>query len=156
MVNRVVSLSVLLCVVVVLIWGVFSPDNPLFLFISSNKWLSIARLIIVGSAVFVSLSDFMSNRKFNRIAYLFGMSLIALGGSILFFTQIQNIILDYLKPLDLLLLVEAGVILASASLAPASSPMLKSRQWGLLLTGFFRRQLRSTVLTASSSSRNRA
>jgi hypothetical protein len=125
MINRIVSLLVLLCVVVVLIWGVLSPSNSLFFFISSNKWLSITRLLVAGFLVWLCFRDMIYRPKHIRLAYKAGLATMGLGMFLFMLTQVQmSMLVDYLKPLDLLLLIEAGVILTSISLsaAPASSP----------------------------------
>ncbi|HEY1248101.1 MAG TPA: hypothetical protein VGE97_03855 [Nitrososphaera sp.] len=133
MINRIVSVSVLLCVVVVLIWGVLSPDNPLFFFISSNKWLSISRLFLAGAVVFVTYTGVIRSHDLKRLACRCGLGLMALGTFLFLLTQLQPYLFDYFKPLDLLLLVEAGVILTSASLAPASTPVPQISQLRLPL-----------------------
>jgi hypothetical protein len=130
MINRIVSLLVLLCVVAVLIWGVLGPSNPLFFFISSNKWLSIVRLLVAGSLVWVSFGSVVNTAELKRTAYRGGLVLMGLGTLLFLLTQVQTALFDYLKPLDLLLLVEAGVIYSSVSLAakPATKAKKKSRK----------------------------
>jgi hypothetical protein len=133
MVNRVVSLSVLLCVVAVLIWGTLSPSYPLFLFISPDKWLSIARLLFASFMVLASFTSVFNSSELRKITYRMGMGMIGLGAFLLLLTQVQASLFDYFKPLDLLLLVEAGVILSSTSLAPASDTKKPARQLSLSL-----------------------
>jgi hypothetical protein len=134
MTNKIVSLSVFLCVVAVLVWGSLSPSYTLFYFISSDKWLSIARLLLAGSLVWVSFGGVVSTKELKDIGLKAGLILMSVGAFLLLLTQFQGGLFDYLKPLDLLLIVEAGVIFSLTSLTatPASTPKpKKNRQMAL-------------------------
>jgi hypothetical protein len=134
MLNKIVSLLVFLCVVAVLIWGSLSPENSLFFFISSNKWISIGRLLIAGSLVWISFRDVINTSEVKKLSLQAGLALMGLGTFLFFLTQYQSALFDYFKPLDLVLMIEAGVIFSLTSLTttPASAPKAKkSRQLAL-------------------------
>src|SRR5438309_913173 len=106
MVNRLVSLTALLCLAGVVLFGKLIPSSPLFSFVSSNKWVALARLILVGAMIWLSFKGYITNLKMRRYVWLTGLWLISIGLAMIMATQINGLLFDYFKPLDLLLLIE--------------------------------------------------
>jgi hypothetical protein len=92
------------------------PNSQLFFFVSSDKWIALSRLILVGAMIWLSFKGHISNLKMRRYIWLAGISFMSVGTALMTATQVNGLLFDYFKPLDLLLLIEAGIIFSLVSL----------------------------------------
>jgi hypothetical protein len=100
------------------------PNSPLFYFISSNKWVAIIRLAVVGSMIWLSWGGYLKDERLRRLLSRIGAGLIVLG-SWLLVSQLNFVFSDVVKPLDILLTIEAGVIISLTALVAAPKTKAK-------------------------------
>jgi hypothetical protein len=134
MVDRFVSVATLLCVVIVAIVGIKSPNYPLFLFISSNLAVGLARISLVLLMIKVSFCQRIGSMRVCKYLGWAGIGLMSLAACSLWMTSVEGALYNFLKPMDLLLIMEAGVIFSLASLN-STSATAKPEQLKLSLSG---------------------
>ena len=119
MLNKLISSIILSCSFAVMPAAGKAPDTILSLFISPNRWVSTIRLALALLVFFGCFKTF--SKYFIRYSNLRGGLLVA--GTILI-TSLGTIFYDYLKPLDLMIILEAGII--TTSLALTAMPTAKN------------------------------
>ena len=119
MLNKILSLLVLVCVILILVFARQMPNNPIFFFISSNQWIAMGRLILVGSMIWLSWGGYLKDKRIRTTLGRLGAILISLGTILLLATQFNGRFFDIFKPLDMLLIIEAGVVISLATLIAA-------------------------------------
>jgi hypothetical protein len=121
MLNKLISSVVLSCSFAVMPATGKEPESLLFLFISPNKWVGTVRLalaIILFVLSFKSLTYlFAAYPKLQNRLLIAGLVMIAFGVVVSVEASLGTFFYDYLKPLDLMIILEAGIITASVALA---------------------------------------
>lgn len=115
MTNKFISVVTLFCMLVVLLIANVSPADPLFSIISPDPAISALRLSLVAVMIYVAFKTFIKNRFLRRGLTGAGLVLIVFGLVSLVNPYISGLFYHYLMPLDLLLIVEAGIVLTAAS-----------------------------------------
>lgn len=125
MLNKLISSIVLACSFAVMPASGKSPGSLLFLFISPNKWIGTIRLAVALILFFVSfrsLSQYFSRfPKLQKELFLAGLTLIGLGLISTLESSLGTIFYDYLKPLDLMIILECGIVLTGIALSTKPS-----------------------------------
>lgn len=120
MLNKIISSVLLMFSFVIMPYASKAPDGLLFLFASPNKWVGTFRLALALVLFFISfksLSKLFANfPQLRRISLISGLALIAFGLFSSLETSLGTVFYDYLKPLDLMVLLEAGIVATSMSL----------------------------------------
>lgn len=137
MLNRVISSVILSCSFAVMPIIGNHQGSLLFLFISPNKWVGTVRLALALVAFFISFKNF--SKIFNRYPKLRASSL-ALGLIMIVFGLVSTLeaslgtfFYDYFKPLDLMIILEAGIVITSFTLTtlpktrPAKSKVMAGK-----------------------------
>jgi predicted MFS family arabinose efflux permease len=97
------------------------PDSLLFLFTSPNQWVSTLRLILAIILFLISFNTFSHffshNHKLRKSMLNAGLFMIVFGLVSTLETSLGSVFYDYLKPLDLMIILEAGIVLSSLALA---------------------------------------
>lgn len=126
MVNKTISAVVLSASVVIAALASNQPDNILFLFISPDRFIAAARVILAIGMVFLSFRGYLSNSKLREYALVGGLLLAAFGIAALVITPFTNAVYDQIKTLDAMILAEAGTVFASCALSlPAKLPKVR-------------------------------
>jgi len=120
MLNKLTSTVILACSFAVMPETGKHPDSLLFLFISPNRWVSTLRLILAIGLFLISfntLSNIFSH-SYKLRKNLLGSGLFMIGFGLIgtLESSLGSIFYDYLKPLDLMIILEAGIILSSLAL----------------------------------------
>lgn len=129
MLNKLISTVVLGCSFAVMPASGKDPDGLLFLFISPNKWVGTIRLALALALFFISFKTFSKsfarNKKLQKGLLVSGLAFIAFGLVSSLEASLGTIFYDYLKPLDLMIILEAGIIMSTMALT--SLPTAKTR-----------------------------
>lgn len=116
MVKRLTSLVMLIIVVNVYIRSQLSPNDPLFLFFSNDMPLNISMILLASLVAMVTFS----NRFRHWLAYAACVALavfLCIVGSLgLLSTGISYWLSGFLLPMDSMLVLESGIILALCAL----------------------------------------
>ena len=115
-------------VLMVVIIAKLIPDSPLFYFIGPERWLMLVRLALVGGMIWVSFNGYIRRPKTRHILNRVGLVMLGLGAVTFMAIQLSGYLFDFFKPLDVLLLVEAGAIFSLASLADKPQSAVKARK----------------------------
>ena len=130
MLNKFISAIILTCSFSVMPITGKEPDNLLFLFISPNKWVGTIRLALTLIVFFISFKTFskyfVMYPKLNRSLLAFGLIMIAFGLISSLEASLGTVFYDYLKPLDLMIILETGIV--ATSLALSTVPLLQAAQ----------------------------
>jgi hypothetical protein len=117
MTNKVISTILLAVSFPVLEATPSHPNSLLFLFMSNNKIVATVRLALALILFAVSFNYLrLTHKVVQRIVLFIGVALILFGGLCLAQTSLGSMLYNYIKLLDMMVIVEAGVVLASASL----------------------------------------
>lgn len=131
MVTKLVSLSAAITALDLAARSRLDPGAPVYYFASSHLWVNILLIAIVGLSVAVSFkakSRFSSWYSYAGISSL-SVLLIVLGGLGVFYGNFRLDGWDLLLPLDYLMLLECGIVLAISALSyrhPKSPPEVAS------------------------------
>ena len=119
MVTKLLSLAAAITTLDLAARGQMDPGSPVYLFASSLLWVNIVLVVLVGLSVAVSFkskSRFSSWYSYAACAALASF-LIILGGLGVFYSNFRLDGWDLLLPLNYLMLLECGVMLAISSLS---------------------------------------
>jgi hypothetical protein len=94
-----------------------NSNDPLYLFISGNILINIARLIIIGTLLAICLHGYIHNSKVRQALMGFGFIMLGFGLLSMANMSIESALYNYLKPLDYILISELGVTATLMSLA---------------------------------------
>ncbi len=94
-----------------------APNDPLFLFISTNSVLNILLILLACLVVAVSFTSRFKNWYFYAACSGLAVFLCLIGVISLFSSNIDYWLSGLLLPLDSMLVLEAGIILAVCSLS---------------------------------------
>lgn len=125
MLNKLISTIILTCSFAVMPASSKAPSSLLFLFISPNKWVGTIRLALALTIFFVSfrtLTAYFSRfPKLQKRLLITGLTLIGFGLISTLESSLGTIFYDYLKPLDLMIVLECGIIVTTISLTAKPS-----------------------------------
>lgn len=105
------------------------PDSLLFLFISPNRLVSTVRLLLAIILFLISFNAFSNlfsrSHTLRKNMLRAGLLLIAFGLISTLESSLGSIFYDYLKPLDLMIILEAGILVSSIALVatPIKQPL---------------------------------
>lgn len=99
----------------VLLMANLSPDDPLFSIISPDPAIGAFRLSLVAVMVYAAFKNLFKSRFLRRGLAGAGLTLIAFGLVSLVKPYVSGLFYHHLMPLDLLLIIEAGIVLTAAS-----------------------------------------
>lgn len=133
--NKLISSIMLACSFAVMPLSGSHPDNLLFIFISPSRWAGVIRLLLALTMFFISFAslkgfnDLISRHSKGRPLTLgLGMGLIAFGLFGALESSLGTVFFDYLKPLDIMIILETGIIISSAALSAAALPPVSRRK----------------------------
>jgi hypothetical protein len=109
---------------------VVTPSNPssmLFIFISNNKFIATARLVVALIMVAISFEFVRFGANARRPLLFSGLAFIAAGFVSVFVSPVLYGLYDYVKIMDILIAMELGVLLCTTALGPAAVKVRKSQ-----------------------------
>lgn len=109
MVGKVSSIVTLVCASAVYMLALQSPNDPLLLFISGNPLISSLRLILLVSMLIISFKLRFRYKQSTRLCLYLGGGLVFLSILGLFYTPMEYSLYTYVRPLDYLLFLQAGL-----------------------------------------------
>jgi hypothetical protein len=115
MLNKIISIGTLVCMLAVLAMARTEPSDPLFYLISINPGATLFKLSLVGAMLFMAFKDCIRNVFTRRGVAFYGVALIIFGVAGLVTPSLGNALYDYLKPMDLLLVIETGIVFSAAA-----------------------------------------
>jgi hypothetical protein len=123
MIVRFVSLVSLICAIAIASVNVQNPSDPLFFIVSGGVAADTARILLAGLMVAGSFFRIPKTMHPEIFLTIFGSTvmLIGLGGFIT--NSFDYVFYDYIRPLDLLMFAEVGVV-ANLIAFEAHKPML--------------------------------
>jgi len=101
------------------------PDHPaslLFIFISGNKWVGTIRMIIALVLLALSFNLIRPSESTRKPLLYGGVSLIFFGLISLLATSLGSFLYDYVKIMDVYILLETGIISCSIALTAEPAP----------------------------------
>src|SRR4051812_21780363 len=113
--GRIFAFVTFLCLTTMIIMGLASPNDPLFLFASNGIVAILARTMVAGLMFSLAFSPILDNPKLRSYSGLAGFVLITFGIMVLAGTGGGGIY-PYLQPADLLSAVIVGVTLSVSTL----------------------------------------
>lgn len=122
MFNKLISVATLLCMLVILLLGRVDPSDPLFFFISLDPAVTALRLSLVGAMLLVAFTNFVNNDFVRRGLAGSGFSLMLFGALVLAVPSVSGLFIDHLMPLDLLLIIETGIVFMAAAVDKRIEP----------------------------------
>jgi hypothetical protein len=126
MVNKTISVVILSASVVIAIIASTQPNNILFLFISSDRLMAAARVMLGLGMVFLSFRGYVSSRKLREYIMGGGLVLSAFGLAAMLITPFGSALYNHIKLLDTMILAEAGIVFANCALSlPAKLPKIR-------------------------------
>lgn len=140
MFNKLISLVLLSTAFVTMGAANQHGNSPFYLVLSSNRWSGLARLTLMLIITVLSFKLLNLKGRFSAIIIgLLGLSLIVGGAVTLCITSLSSLVYDYIKPLDTIMFMEAGVVLLLAALSvkfpvtyhvsqPRSAKLIKKQQ----------------------------
>jgi|GEM_PF-3403035 len=149
MVIRLLSLVVTVCISELTFIGAQAPNDPLFLFISNNRTVVIARLILIMLALNISFKGRFRHIASQRASALLGTSLIIFGVAASVSQTVFDKLGSYLKLFDLVFIIEIGIILSLAAITYRAS----KRKFSLTSTFLYRLLYKSSDLNLEHYSR---
>jgi hypothetical protein len=122
MTNKIISSIILVAAFPIMAITPTNPDSLLFIFISNNKFVATARLALALVLVAISFGLISFNQVTKKTFLYVGLGLIATGLIAGLASSLGSFLYDYLKLLDVLIILEAGIILCSIALLPTPKP----------------------------------
>jgi hypothetical protein len=134
-----VSLISLMCALAILSVDLTNPSDPLFFIVSGGVIDEIARLSTVLFLLFASFIALPTNSAFKRSLMIVGLPLTILGGVGFLSNSFDYAWYSFLKPLDFLFMIEAGIAMNVLALEPQKSTthfMLLPHHRHLIISAF--------------------
>ncbi len=134
MIKKVISLTMVVATLIVYLQSQMQSNDPLFLFLSNNL---VVNLSLIGLASFTVWLSFQTKFRNSYIYWLVSrlavvLVIVGLAGSLS--ASLDRYILDVIKPLDYLILLETGILFSICALTYAHPPVRLNlagirRQW---------------------------
>jgi hypothetical protein len=124
MIVKLVSLVNLICVVAISSLNLKNASDPMFFIVAGGVGANLVRILLAGlmiSAAFVSLPK---KWRFEPGLLFLGFLLVALGISGFVLNSFDYALYNYIKPLDFLIISEAGIV-ASLVALEAHKPIFR-------------------------------
>jgi hypothetical protein len=114
--NKVISSVILAACFPVMAIIPSHPASLLFIFISGNKWVGTIRLAIALVLIAISFGLFRLRPSAKKPLLAVGTCFILFGVIALLATSLGSFMYSYIKIMDVMILLEAGIILCSAAI----------------------------------------
>jgi hypothetical protein len=122
MTNKIISSIILVAAFPIMAITPTNSDSLLFIFISNNRFIATARLALALALAAISFGLISFNRIAKKTFLYVGLGLIVGGMITGLASSLGSFLYDYLKLLDVLIILEAGIILCSIALLPVRKP----------------------------------
>ncbi|MDB5160805.1 MAG: hypothetical protein JWO96_185 [Candidatus Saccharibacteria bacterium] len=128
MTNKIISSVILAAAFPIMAITPSNSDSLLFIFISNNKFVATARLALALGMVALSFNLFNFFSTIAKKTFLYsGFGFIIFGLAAGLASSLGSFFYDYLKVLDVMTILEAGIILCSTALL-VKAPKAKTRR----------------------------
>lgn len=117
-IKLITGVMLIFALMVVLFSG--NSSDPLFLFISNNAVTNTGRIIVAALLVGLALRGYIKNPRLRQALGLIGFGVVLMAGYALFSPVMEGLLYTYLKPLDLLLAIEMGIVASLLSFSPVA------------------------------------
>lgn len=124
-----VALATLICSVAIASTNFKDPNDPIFFIVSGGIALGIARTVFALALVVLTFTRLPKSSSFRIGLSIFGLPLIILGSAGLLTNSFDYAWYGFIKPLDYLLIIEAGIVMNVLALQPQRQPVHISWQW---------------------------
>jgi amino acid transporter len=111
-----VSLTIAMCVGELFILGLQAPNDSMFLFISNSPLIVLAHLTLAITLLILAFRGRFLYRQSRIIAQWAGIILITFGVAGMISETIFDLLGQFLKTVDYILMTEAGIVFVLASL----------------------------------------
>lgn len=116
MTNKIISSVMLTTCIAFFALANANPDNLLFLFVSANPIISLARIVLALGMVLLSFKNILHNPQVRQSVMYLGFSLIAFGALSMVITPLGSAEYNYAKLMDWMIFAEAGTLFAFSAL----------------------------------------
>lgn len=128
MINKLISIGTLLCLLAIMLMSRADSNDPLFYLISVDSGAATLKLALVAAMLYLAFKNSFSSAFIRNGVALLGLGIIVFGVSGLFVPVLGNILYEYFKPLDLLLLIESGIVFSASALDRQIKPAYRNKQ----------------------------
>jgi hypothetical protein len=135
---RFISLINLMCALAILSVDLTNPSDPLFFIVSGGILEEIVRFTIVFAMLYVAFVALPAGRTFKKMLLLIGWLLVIFGAAGFLFNSFDFRLYEVIKPLDFLVLIEAGLVMNLLVIEPQKTThfMLLPNHRHLIISAF--------------------
>lgn len=119
--NKVISSVLLLTSIAITAVTPSHQDSLLFIFASPNFVIAAARVMVSYGLFWLSFSEYKPSKQNEKAFLIAGATLVGLGMAAVFATSFGYFLWNYLKILDIMIMMEVGIILMAAAVVPAKA-----------------------------------
>lgn len=120
--NRIISSVILAACFPIMAILPSHPASLLFIFVSGNKWVSTIRLALALILLALSFGLIRLPKSARKPLIVTGLGMISFSFVALLATSLGSFLYDYMKILDVMITMEAGIIFCSLAMAMAERP----------------------------------
>jgi len=126
MTNKLITGATLLCLLAIALVGHINPTDPLFAFVSIEQASMLFKLGLVAAMVSLTFLSLAKNAVLRASLAIVGLGLLSFGAVTLLVNPFGAALYEFLKPLDLLLVMEAGIIFTISAIDKQIEPKYQS------------------------------